>query len=196
MMALSPFSTQIARRLDLRVMLAIGLLLFAVSMYLTANLTNQTGFWELFVPQGLRGVALMFCYLPANMIALGTIAPEKLKNAAGLYNLNRELGGALGLATIGTVMNDRLHFHWNRLIENINPVRPVVQQFLETQTSRFEPLISGDPAQAALKLLAGAVQREALVLTYNDVLLMIGAVFLVGVMLMPLARPPQSLFSR
>ncbi|MGD9616022.1 MAG: DHA2 family efflux MFS transporter permease subunit [Alphaproteobacteria bacterium] len=196
MMALSPFSTQIARRLDLRIMLAIGLSLFAVSMYLTAMaLTNQTGFWELFVPQALRGVALMFCYLPANMIALGTIAPDKLKNAAGLYNLTRELGGALGLATIGTVMNDRLHFHWNRLIEDINPARPVVQQFLEIQTSRFEPLISGDPAQAALKLLAGIVQREALVLTYSDALLMIGAVFLVGVMLMPLARPPRSLFS-
>ena len=197
MMALSPFSTQVARRLDLRVMLAIGLALFAVSMYLTATiLTNQTGFWELFVPQAVRGIALMFCYLPANMIALGTIMPDKLKNAAGLYNLTRELGGALGLATIGTVMNDRLHFHWNRLIEDINPARPVVQQFLEAQTSRFEPLISGDPAQAAIKLLAGVVQREALVLTYGDALLMIGAVFVVGVMLMPLARPPRSLFSR
>jgi len=195
MMALSPFSTQIARRLDLRIMLAIGLSLFAVSMYLTATLTNQTGFWELFVPQALRGVALMFCYLPANMIALGTITPDKLKNAAGLYNLNRDLGGALGLATIGTVMNDRLHFHWNRLIEDINPARPVVQQFLETQTSRFEPLISGDPAQAALEVLADLVQREALVLTYNDALLMIGAVFVVGLMLMPLARPQRSLFS-
>ena len=63
----------------------------------------------------------MFCYLPANMIALGTVPPDKLKNAAGLYNLTRDLGGALGLATIGTVMNERLHFHWNRLIENINP---------------------------------------------------------------------------
>jgi DHA2 family multidrug resistance protein len=197
MMVLSPFSTQIARRLDLRVMLAIGLSLFAVSMYLTAMvLTNQTGFWELFIPQAVRGVALMFCYLPANMIALGTIAPDKLKNAAGLYNLTRELGGALGLATIGTVMNDRLHFHWSRLIENINPARPVVQQFLDIQTSRFEPLISGDPAPVALKLLAGVVQREALVLTYSDAIMMIGVVFLVGVMLMPLARPPRTLFSR
>lgn len=195
MMVMSPFSTQIARRMDLRVMLAIGLALFAVSMYLTATLTNQTGFVELFVPQALRGFALMFCYLPANMIALGTIAPDKLKNAAGLYNLTRDLGGALGLATIGTVMNDRLHFHWNRLIEDINPARPVVQQFLETQTNRLESLIHGDPAEAALKLVAGIVQREALVMTYNDALLLIGAAFVIGLLLMPLARPARSLFS-
>ena len=197
MMVLSPFSPQIARRLDLRLMLGIGLSLFAVSMYLTAmSLSNQAGFRELFVPQALRGIALMFCYLPANMLALGTVPPEKLKNAAGLYNLTRDLGGALGLATIGTVMNERLHFHWSRLIENINPARPVVQQFLDAQTARLESLISGDPAQAALKLLAGLVQREALVLTYSDALMMIGAVFVVGVILMPLARPPRTMFSR
>ena len=78
MMVMSPFSAQIARRLDLRIMLGIGLSLFAVSMYLTAmSLTNQTGFWELFVPQAVRGIALMFCYLPANMIALGTRAARQ-----------------------------------------------------------------------------------------------------------------------
>src|SRR3954447_4900358 len=197
MMVLSPFSPQIARRLDLCLMLGIGLALFAVAMYLTAmSLSNQAGFRELFWPQALRGIALMFCYLPANMLALGTVPPDKLKNAAGLYNLTRDLGGALGLATIGTVMNDRLHFHWSRLIEDVNPARPVVQHFLETQTGRFETMIPGDPAQAALKLLAGVVQREALVLSYSDTLMMIGAVFVVGVLLMPLARQPRTMFSR
>jgi DHA2 family multidrug resistance protein len=197
MMALSPFSAQIARKLDLRVMLGIGLSLFAVAMYATAmSLSNQTGFWELFVPQAMRGIALMFCYLPANMLALGMVTPDKLKNAAGLYNLTRDLGGALGLAVIATAMNHRLHFHWGRLIEEVNPARPVVQQFLETYTGRFETLLSGDPTQATLKLLAGMVQREALVLSYSDVLMMIGAVFVAGVMIMPLARPARAMFSR
>ena len=169
MMVLSPFSTQIARRLDLRHHARDRLgAVRRLDVPDRDEPDNQTGFWELFVPQAVRGIALMFCYLPANMIALGTVAPDKLKNAAGLYNLTRDLGGALGLATIGTVMNDRLHFHWNRLIEDINPARPAVQHFLDTQTGRLDPLISGDPAQAALKLLAGLVQREALVLTYSD----------------------------
>ena len=194
-MAMSPFSAYIARNLDLRIMLSIGLGLFAYSMYLTAVLTNQADFVELLVPQAVRGFALMFCYLPANLIALSSVPPDKLKNAAGLYNLTRDLGGALGLATIGTIMNERLHFHWSRLIEDINPARSAVQQFLEAQTNRFESLIPGDPGQAALKLLANMVQREALVLTYNDVLLLIGAVFVVGLMLMPLVRRPQSLMA-
>jgi DHA2 family multidrug resistance protein len=153
-LVLSPFNDYIARVMDLRLMLAIGLGLFAFSMYLTASLTNQTGFWELAVPQAVRGVALMFCYVPANMIALGALPQDTMKNAAGLYNRMRDLGGAIGLASIGTVMNVRLHFHWNRLIEDINPARAGVQQFLNAQTSRFDSLIADDPHRAAIELLA------------------------------------------
>jgi len=192
---ISPLNVYIARAMDLRLLLAIGLGMFAFSMYLTAGLTNQTGFWELLVPQAVRGVALMFCYVPANMIALGSLPQETMKNAAGLYNLMRDLGGAIGLASIGTIMNARLHFHWNRLIEDINPARPAVQQFLDTQSHRLESLIPGDPGHAAIKLLSNMAQREALVLSYNDLLLLLGGLFVCGLMLLPLVRKPRSLLT-
>jgi DHA2 family multidrug resistance protein len=195
-MVMSPVSTRIARLLDLRVMLAFGFGLFGYSMYLTATLTNQTGFRELFVPLAVRGLALICCYLPANMIAMGTLRPDALRNAAGLYNLTRDLGGAIGLAAIVTLMNERVHFHWNRLIENINPARPEVQRFLDVQAGRLDPVISGDSNLVAIKMLGKLVQREALVLTYNDVLLVIGALFIFALMLLPLVRRPSSFLSR
>jgi len=191
-MLMSPFTAQIARRLDLRVMLAIGMALFSVAIYLTASLTNQSGFWELLFPQALRGFALMFCYLPANMISLGSLPPDKLKSGASLYNLTRDLGGAIVLATIGTIMNTRLHFHWSRLIENINPARPAVQHFLDAETARLGPHFTGDATPGAIKLLGGIVQREALVLTFNDVILLLGTMFVIGLILMPLVRRPRS----
>jgi DHA2 family multidrug resistance protein len=194
-MVLSPFTTYIARRLDLRIMLAIGMGAFAVAMYFTAQLTNQAGFWELFWPQALRGFALMFCYLPANLLALGTMPHDKLKNAAGLYNLTRDLGGAIGLAVLSTVMNDRLHYHWNRLIEDVNAARPAVQHFLDMATNRFATRIPGDPDHAAIVLLARLVQREALVMSYNDVLLLLGSGFVLGLVLMPLVKSPRTVLS-
>src|SRR4029077_8562052 len=169
-----------------------GIGLFAVSMYLTAGLTNQAGYVELFVPQVVRGVALMLCYLPANLIALSSVPQVKLKNAAGLYNLTRDLGGAIALATIGTVMNDRLHFHWSRLIEDINPARSAVQHFLEMQSGRLETLVPGDGGRAAVRLLANVVQREALVMTYNDALMLIGGLFVAALFVMPLVRRPRT----
>ena len=117
---------------------------------------------------------------------------DKLKNAAGLYNLTRDLGGVIALATIGTVMNTRLHFHWNRLIEDINLARPEVQHFLDMRTNHFDGLIPGDAGRAALKLLANLVQREALVLTYNDVIMLIGGVFIAALFVMPLVRRPRT----
>jgi DHA2 family multidrug resistance protein len=189
---MSPISPLLARKMDLRLMLSIGIGLFAVAMYLTARLTNQAGFVELFVPQVLRGMALMMCYIPANLIALSSVPQDKLKNSAGLYNLTRDLGGAIALATIGTLMNDRLHFHWNRLIEDVNPARPVVQHFLDAQTGRFDTLVPGDAARAAVRLLGNLVQREALVLTYNDAIMLLGGLFVAALLVMPLVRRPRA----
>jgi len=191
-LAMSPISPLLARKMDLRVMLGIGIGLFAVAMYLTAQLTNQAGFVELFVPQVVRGIALMMCYIPANIIALSSVPQDKLKNSAGLYNLTRDLGGAIALATIGTLMNSRLHFHWNRLIEAINPARPAVQHYLDMQANHLDPSVPGDAGRAAVKLLANLVQREALVLTYNDAIMLIGGLFVAALFMMPLVRRPRA----
>ena len=191
-LAMSPISPLLARKMDLRLMLGIGIGLFAVAMYLTAQLTNQAGFVELFVPQVVRGIALMMCYIPANIIALSSVPQDKLKNSAGLYNLTRDLGGAIILATIGTLMNSRQHFHWNRLIEDINPARPAVQHFLDMQSNRLDALVPGDTSRTAVKLLANLVQREALVLTYNDAIMLIGGLFVAALFMMPLVRRPRA----
>jgi MFS transporter, DHA2 family, multidrug resistance protein len=191
-MVISPFTNILARKLDLRIMLAIGMALFTFAVYLNAFMTDQEGFAELFVPQAVRGIALMFCFLPANLIALGTLPQDKLKNAAGLYNLMRNLGGAIAIAASGTILNDRLWFHWNRLIEDVTPARPAVQHFLDAQSSRLGAMLAGDPNQAALQVLADMVQKQALVMAFNDLLLLMGGAFLFGLPLTLLLRRPRS----
>ena len=108
---LGPGRRQLARDLDLRVMLAIGLIAFGGGLWWMASLTTDSAFWELFWPQALRGASMMFIMLPVNQIALGTLPPEAVKNASGLYNLMRNLGGAVGLAMINTIATSRLALH-------------------------------------------------------------------------------------
>ena len=127
----APVAGALSKKLDLRVMLVFGLSLFALGLWLNSFLTAESGFVELFLPQAVRGFALMFCFIPINTLALGTLPPEKLNNASGLYNLMRNLGGAIGLAALNTVLIDRLQLHWARLGEAINLARPVVQARLE-----------------------------------------------------------------
>ena len=70
-----------------------------------------------------------------------------------------------------------------------------VQQFLEAQTSRVDSLVPGDPHRAAIKLLAKLTHREALVLTCNDLLLLLVTLFVFGLILLPLVRRPRSFFA-
>ena len=71
------------------------------------------------MPQILRGVSLMLCMVPINNLALGTMPPDKIKNASGLFNLTRNLGGAFGLALINTVLDKRMDLHLERLRESV-----------------------------------------------------------------------------
>ena len=66
------------------------------------------------------------------------------------------------------------------------------QQFLDAQSNRLAPMIPGDPNQAAIRMLGSLVYREALVLTFNDVMMLLGVLFALGVVLMPLVRTPRS----
>lgn len=185
----APIAGALSKKLDLRVMLAMGLCLFGTGVWLNAHLTNQSGFWELFLPQAVRGLSLMLCFIPVNTIALGTLPPEQLKNASGLYNLMRNLGGAIGLAAINTVLLERASLHMNRLGDNLNLARPLVQETLDGLATKFDGLVA-DPQAAAMKTLARMVEREAMVLTFNDCLLLMAGVFFAGLLLMPLVRRP------
>jgi len=184
----APMAGNLVRRLDPRVMLGIGFSLFALALWLNARLTADTGYWDLFLPQALRGMALMFCFVPVNAIALGLLPPEQLKNASGLYNLMRNLGGALGLATINTIVIDRFSLHQQRLAEAVTGSRPQVQAYIDSIAARFESLVPADPSLVAMKLLSGIVQREATVMTFSDALLVIAAVFVAALAMIPLLK--------
>ena len=107
MFLMAPISGILSRKMDPRVMMMIGFLGFAAGTWRMTNLTADWDFYELLIPQILRGVSLMLCMVPINNLALGTLPHDKLKNASGLFNLTRNLGGAVGLAVINTVLTDR-----------------------------------------------------------------------------------------
>jgi DHA2 family multidrug resistance protein len=187
----APVAGFLSKKLDLRVMLGIGIALFAAGLYLNTRLTNQASFWELFLPQAVRGSSLILCFLPINALALGTLPADKLKNASGLYNLMRNFGGAVGLAVINTVITDRMALHWARLASQFSPTSPLVQGYIDRMSGRLEDAIPGDATRAAYRVIGNLIQREAYVMTLNDCLLLMSATFALGLLAMPLVRKPR-----
>ena len=179
------FAGPLAKRLDSRLMLAMGLTGFAVGSWVNGNLTHESGYWEFFWPQALRGFSLMFCFLPINSLALGGLPPEEVKNASGLYNLMRNLGGAIGLAVANTLMIQLNKQNYAVLREAVTPGSPQAQAFLGGLQERMAVAGLPDHGLAALGQLYGLLMREAEVLTLNAMFHILALTFFVALLLMP-----------
>jgi len=162
----SPILGQMLRRFDLRVMMFFGMLIFAFGTWQMSFITREFDFWELFWPQVLRAFGLMLAMVPANNIALGTLEPHMMKNASGLFNLNRNLGGAVGLAIINTLLNDRTDLHLTRLHEAVTWGNVTAVETLNMMAQRFQ---GSDAQLKALKQLSQIVHRQALVMSFGDI---------------------------
>ncbi len=120
----APIVGRLMLRVDMRYIIAIGLVIFALGSWQMTWITRDYDFYELLVPQILRGIGMMFAMVPTNTIALGTLPPDRVKNASGLFNLTRNLGGAVGLAVINQVLNERTDLHITRCDRNAQHVHP------------------------------------------------------------------------
>jgi MFS transporter, DHA2 family, multidrug resistance protein len=103
----APVAVELEKRMDARLLSALGFALFAVGIGMSAFQDPQTDYDQMFWPQIVRGVAIMFCLLPPTRLALGTLPPERIPDASGLFNLMRNLGGAIGIALIDTIVYTR-----------------------------------------------------------------------------------------
>jgi len=186
----APIAGFLANRLDLRLLMGIGFAGFAAGTWMMSHLTGDWDFWELLVPQILRGCSLMLCMVPINNIALGTLPPARIRNASGLFNLTRNLGGAVGLAIINTILTQRQDFHYARLAEHVQWGNPETVERLKNMTSRFDAY-GLDGATAALKQLAAMVQQQATILSFSDIFLLLTVLFLAMIFGVLLISKPE-----
>lgn len=188
-----PVYGMLANRIDLRRILMFGLALFALSMWDFSPITHDWGAKELLLPQAIRGFAQQMTVPPVVTLTLGALAPVRLKLASGLFNLMRNLGGAIGIAACATVLNDRSNLHFLRLAENLNTRNEPMNTWLDQLSGSAQALgqNSLDAGQVALRQLWALTWREAQTLTYADAFLMIMACFIVATLLVPLMRKVQ-----
>ncbi len=135
MFASAPIVGFLIRKVDVRFIIVSGLVMTGTAIWWTGHLTKDSAFWEFLGPQVFRGFSMMFVMIASNQMALGRLPPMALKNAAGLYNLMRNLGGAVGLAVINTVINTRMAVHGESLREQVTWSRPAATGMLDNLTA-------------------------------------------------------------
>jgi DHA2 family multidrug resistance protein len=187
----APISGKLMTTVDPRKMIAIGFAGFAFGSYLASKVTSDWDFYELLWPQVFRGVFMMLCMVPINNLALGTMPMQMMKNASGIFNLTRNLGGAIGLAVINTILDKRMDLHLLRLRDSVVWGRSVVEETMTNLTAAMSAR-GADAADAAVKQMALMVRRQAEVLALADVFLAVAAIYLIALWLTVLMRRPAA----
>jgi DHA2 family multidrug resistance protein len=187
----------LANRVDLRWIMMFGLGLFALSMWDFSPITHDWGGRQLILPQALRGIAQQLAVPPAVTLTLGGLAMSRLKQASGLFNLMRNLGGAIGIAACATILNDRTNLHFTRLAEHLNTSNEAMNQWLTQVGGNLATLgqTGSEGITAALQQLWLLTYREAQTQTYSDAFLAIMVCFIIATTMVPLMRkvvPPAA----
>ncbi len=190
-LAAAPVAVALERRVDPRLLSALGFAVFVVGLGLSAFQTKDTDFAQMLVPQILRGAAIMFCLLPPTRLALGHLASDQVADSSGLFNLMRNLGGAIGLALIDTIIFGRAPVHAADIAARLQSgdvstalaVGIPKEMFLAQAGQPLDPAIAG--------MVQPMVEKLALVQAVNDAWLMIAIVTFAALVLLPFVhRPP------
>ncbi|HEY6922502.1 MAG TPA: MDR family MFS transporter [Steroidobacteraceae bacterium] len=188
-----PILPRMLAKVDARLMVVGGLLAFGISCMLDISLTAQSVGHDFYASQILRGVGQMLAMMPLNQASMSAVSREEAGDAAGLYNMARNLGGSVGLALLGVYIDRRNAFHDAVIRDSVTANSLVGQEHLASTSAGFAAQ-HGDPAYAhlqALGQLAGEMQLQASVITFSETFYVLGVALLLCIPLaMFLKKPP------
>ncbi|HEV2300264.1 MAG TPA: DHA2 family efflux MFS transporter permease subunit [Stellaceae bacterium] len=184
----APLATMLERRIDPRWLAAFGYALFAAGLLGNGFMRPADDFWQLAWQQAARGAALMLCLLPTTSFALGAFPPDSVANASGLFNLLRNLGGAIGLAVVNTLINERTPAHVAALVARLEAGDPAAARFVGLPLDRFHGHPIGPVDQATRDLVAPLVEHAGLTLSLNEAWLLVGGLVLASLLFVPFVR--------
>jgi len=189
-------AARLSQRVDQRYVIVAGLSLFALSLWMASKVTPEWGFEAWLVPQALRGFAIMLCIVPSVTMALSGFAMAELRAASGLFNLMRNLGGAIGIALVNTWLVDNTRIQAARMGEALGQAGSRAPDFTAALAGRIASAAgsaAGDPAQSLLLAqgeLARLVGRTALTSAFGEVFQLMAWLFVAALVMVPFCRPP------
>jgi DHA2 family multidrug resistance protein len=191
---LIPLVPLMMRHFDVRHIGFVGIALFAASCFMNMHMSPDYAGDQFFLPNIVRAIGQAMVITPLTAIATLSISAQDAANASGLFNMLRNLGGAVGTATLGTIITKREQFHSNIIGQSVTAARDEVRQRITQMTDYFMAHGIADPATAhhqAILALGKAVRRQALVMGFSDTFVVIGVMLALAAVLLLFARKGQ-----
>jgi DHA2 family multidrug resistance protein len=188
----APFAAFLESRIGARPLTAAGFTLFALGLGLSYFQPRTADFEEMFWPQILRGVAIMFCLLPPTRIALGHLPEGEIADASALFNLMRNLGGAIGIALIDTILYGRVGIYAENFRGRLLAGDVTAANAIGLNPSLLQNRLQGPPTDAEIAFVRPLVEKASLALCINEAWLLLAGVAIVGLLLVPFARDTRA----
>jgi DHA2 family multidrug resistance protein len=181
-------------RFDPRKLLTVGLLVGGTSLLWLSGLNLQTGYWDIFWPQLIQGIGMSLLFVPLTTVSMDPIPRERMGNATSLFNLMRNIGGSIGIATTGTMLARDNQSTTALLGANVTPYDPASQAMLAQMKGAFmaagaDAVTATDRAHAAV---FGLVQRQATMMSFLGIFQLLGIMFIALIPLVLLMRRPKA----
>jgi len=181
---MAPIAVQLEKRVDARLLTVAGFLVFALGLALSMNETTDTDYYEMFWPQVIRGASVMLCLLAPTHIALSQLAPSEIGDGSSLFNMMRNLGGAIGISLIDTVMFTRGPEHADMLTEKLKAGDPATLELFGLTPADVE---GGLDSMRLMDLLPD-LEKQSLVMAINDAWMLLALITVVGLVALCFVR--------
>ena len=193
---LIPLVPRLMQRFDARIIIGIGFALFAGSNFMNIHMTNDYATDQLFWPNVIRALGQALVFAPLSAVATAGIEPENAGSASGLFNMMRNLGGAVGIALLQTLLTKREQYHSNVLMQSVSMLEQATQARVEKLTQYFisHGVIDRiDAARRAYVAIGKIVQKQAFILAFSDLFLLLGAALIVALAASMMLKKPGQL---
>ncbi|HSC17589.1 MAG TPA: DHA2 family efflux MFS transporter permease subunit [Rhizomicrobium sp.] len=184
----APIAAILEPRMNGRAMVALGYGLFMAGLAADSFCTIHTDFAGLVIPQILRGAGIMFCIIPSTRLAMEGWPHAESSDASAQFNLMRNLGGAIGIALVDTLVQQRTAGHGNALVARLQAGDPHAAEAVGLPAALFHGHAMGPVSDTLKQMIAPMVQRAALTQSLNEGWLLLAALFLSSLVMIALLR--------
>ena len=188
-----PLTGLMTGRFDARKLLTCGLLIGGVTLIWLSELNLQAGYWDIFWPQLIQGVGMSLLFVPLTTVSMDPIPRERMGNATSLFNLMRNIGGSVGIATTGTMLARHQQSTTALLGRNVTVYDPATRTMMAQMKGAF--MAAGADAVTATERASAAmfamVQKQAAMVAFVGIFQLLGVLFVALVPLVLLMQRPK-----
>ena len=193
---LIPLVPRLMKRIDARLLIIVGFALFAASNFMNIYMTSNYASDQLFWPNIVRAVGQALAFTPLTAIATAGIEQENAGSASALFNMMRNLGGAVGIAALQTFLTKREQFHSNILTNSVSVFEEATRARIANLTNYFMNHGVSDQALAthkAIVAIASDVRTQANIMAFSDTFYLLGVALVIALAASLLLKKPGHL---